>query len=391
MHHGDADPDRREVAPRGRRHHPWTTRQRREGGIGYIPEDRSRHGLLLEASLWENRMLGHQTQPPNSGVRCSTGAAPGWTPNGSWRSTTSARRASRSWPSALSGGNQQKLIVGREMSGRPRMLIASHPTRGVDVGAQAAIWDLLRAARRDGLAVLLISADLDELIGLSDSLQVLLRGRLVASADPATVTPEELGSAMTGAEAGDDVKRLAAHHRRAGARARASRSPSRSGILIATGHGPLGVFTDMFDYGRQPASLSLTLNLATTYYLSALAVAIGFRMNLFNIGVDGQYRLAALIAAAVGGALHLPAVLHVTVILVVAMLVGASWAAVAAVLKNRRGVSEVISTIMLNYIATGVIAFLLTPDRLAELVPGSNNVEHAADPGVRAGSGACRS
>lgn len=147
-----------------------------------------------------------------------------------------------------------------------------------------------------------------------------------------------------------------------------------SGILIATGHGPLGVFTDMFDYGRQPASLSLTLNLATTYYLSALAVAIGFRMNLFNIGVDGQYRLAALIAAAVGGALHLPAVLHVTVILVVAMLVGASWAAVAAVLKNRRGVSEVISTIMLNYIATGVIAFLLTPDRLAELVPGSNNV-----------------
>ena len=104
--------------------------------------------------------------------------------------------------SALSGGNQQKLIVGREMSGRPRMLIASHPTRGVDVGAQAAIWDLLRAARRDGLAVLLISADLDELIGLSDSLQVLLRGRLVASADPATVTPEELGSAMTGVGGG---------------------------------------------------------------------------------------------------------------------------------------------------------------------------------------------
>ena len=87
------------------------------------------------------------------------------------------------------------------------------------------------------------------------------------------------------------------------------------------------------------ASLSLTLNLATTYYLSALAVAIGFRMNLFNIGVDGQYRLAALIAAAVGGALHLPAVLHVTVILVVAMLVGASWAAVAAVLKMTGAVS----------------------------------------------------
>jgi simple sugar transport system ATP-binding protein len=69
----------------------------------------------------------------------------------------------------------------------------------VDVGAQAAIWEHIREARRRGLAVLLISADLDELIGLSDSLKVILRGRLVADVNPATVTPEELGSAMTGA------------------------------------------------------------------------------------------------------------------------------------------------------------------------------------------------
>jgi general nucleoside transport system ATP-binding protein len=100
---------------------------------------------------------------------------------------------------ALSGGNQQKLIVGREMSHQPKVLIASHPTRGVDVGAQAAIWDHLRAARRNGLGVLLISADLDELIGLSDALKVMYRGRFVADADPATVTPEQLGLAMTGA------------------------------------------------------------------------------------------------------------------------------------------------------------------------------------------------
>ena len=70
---------------------------------------------------------------------------------------------------ALSGGNQQKLIVGREMSGEPILLIAAHPTRGVDVGAQAAIWGHIKTARRNGLAVLLISADLDELIGLSDT------------------------------------------------------------------------------------------------------------------------------------------------------------------------------------------------------------------------------
>ncbi|MEV5413946.1 ABC transporter ATP-binding protein [Thermopolyspora sp. NPDC052614] len=177
----------------------WSTLRRREHGIAYIPEDRHRHGLLLEAPLWENRMLGHQTRKPNA--------------KGPWIDRAGARRDTRRiveeydvrtpgidvTASALSGGNQQKLIVGREMSGDPVVLIASHPTRGVDVGAQAAIWDHLRNARAAGLAVLLISADLDELIGLSDTLKVILRGRIVAEFDPGSVTPERLGSAMTGA------------------------------------------------------------------------------------------------------------------------------------------------------------------------------------------------
>ncbi|CAL2068846.1 ABC transporter ATP-binding protein [Streptomyces murinus] len=178
------------------------TRQRREAGIGYIPEDRHRHGLLLEAPLWENRILGHVTEKPNSrGFLLDNKAA---------RADTERIVASYDvrtpgidvTAASLSGGNQQKLIVGREMSHAPKLLIAAHPTRGVDVGAQAAIWDHIREARREGLAVLLISADLDELIGLSDTLRVMYRGRLVADADPATITPEELGSAMTGAATG---------------------------------------------------------------------------------------------------------------------------------------------------------------------------------------------
>ncbi|WMX45400.1 ABC transporter ATP-binding protein [Streptomyces roseicoloratus] len=177
-------------------------RKRREGGIGYIPEDRHRHGLLLEAPLWENRILGHVTEAPNSrrGVLDPKAA----------RKDT--ERIVREYDvrtpgidvtaASLSGGNQQKLIVGREMSHAPKFLIAAHPTRGVDVGAQAQIWDAIRDARREGLAVLLISADLDELIGLSDTLKVMYRGRFVADADPATITPEQLGSAMTGAATG---------------------------------------------------------------------------------------------------------------------------------------------------------------------------------------------
>ncbi|WP_435841195.1 ABC transporter ATP-binding protein [Streptomyces fagopyri] len=180
----------------------WPTRKRREQGIGYIPEDRHRHGLLLESPLWENRILGHVTERPNA--------------KGFWLDIKGAQDDTRRiveeydvrtpgidvTAASLSGGNQQKLIVGREMSHKPRFLIAAHPTRGVDVGAQAAIWDQIREARREGLAVLLISADLDELIGLSDTLRVIYNGRLVADADPATITPEELGSAMTGAASG---------------------------------------------------------------------------------------------------------------------------------------------------------------------------------------------
>ncbi|MDN3262712.1 ABC transporter ATP-binding protein [Streptomyces sp. CSDS2] len=178
------------------------TRDRRLAGIGYIPEDRHRHGLLLEAPLWENRILGHVSEKPNSrGALLDIKAARADTE----RIVTSydVRTPGIDVTAAsLSGGNQQKLIVGREMSHHPKLLIAAHPTRGVDVGAQAAIWDYIREARREGLAVLLISADLDELIGLSDTLRVMYRGRLVADADPATITPEELGSAMTGAATG---------------------------------------------------------------------------------------------------------------------------------------------------------------------------------------------
>ncbi|MEU7238566.1 ABC transporter ATP-binding protein [Streptomyces sparsogenes] len=183
----------------------WSTRRRREGGVGYIPEDRHRHGLLLEAPLWENRILGHVTERPNT-----KGKGRFWLDIQGARADTERIVAEYDvrtpgievTAASLSGGNQQKLIVGREMSHHPRLLIAAHPTRGVDVGAQAQIWDQIREARREGLAVLLISADLDELIGLSDTLRVIYRGRLVADADPATITPEELGSAMTGAATG---------------------------------------------------------------------------------------------------------------------------------------------------------------------------------------------
>ncbi|MFD8967078.1 ABC transporter ATP-binding protein [Streptomyces sp. NPDC059568] len=216
------------------------TRKRRESGIGYIPEDRHRHGLLLEAPLWENRILGHVTERPNSrGGLIDAGAA-----------RLDTERIVREYDvrtpgidvtaGSLSGGNQQKLIVGREMSHTPKLLIAAHPTRGVDVGAQAQIWDQIREARRGGLAVLLISADLDELIGLSDTLRVMYRGRLVADADPATITPEELGSAMTGAVTGHLEASDAPASSASGTSTSASGTASSSGTSSTSGTGAGG-------------------------------------------------------------------------------------------------------------------------------------------------------
>jgi simple sugar transport system permease protein len=145
-------------------------------------------------------------------------------------------------------------------------------------------------------------------------------------------------------------------------------------VLLTTGAPPLATWQAMIEYAGKPRTEVLILNSATTYYFAAVAVAIGFRMNLFNIGVDGQYRLAAMLSAALGGLVSLPSVLHVALIILTAMLVGALWAGFAGYLKVRRVVSEVISTIMLNFVATGLIAYLLAPGRLAVSTVGSNNL-----------------
>src|SRR4051794_1256009 len=130
-------------------------------------------------------------------------------------------------------------------------------------------------------------------------------------------------------------------------------------ILVIRGDSPSAVISQMWGYGTQPSTEVSILDGASVYYLSAVAVAIGFRMNLFNIGVDGQYRLAACLAGAFAGSVALPTGLRQAATILVAMAAGAAWAGIVALLKLLRGVSEVISTIMLNFIATSLIAYLM--------------------------------
>ncbi|MFZ4892879.1 ABC transporter ATP-binding protein [Plantibacter sp. Mn2098] len=174
------------------------TKDRRALGVAYIPEDRHRDGLVLDFSLAENSALGYQQRKP---------IKRGW-----WFSRSAATATAQAiierfdvrggGPSAtaasLSGGNQQKFIIGRELGSKPTVLVAAHPTRGVDVGAQSAVWAELVSARDAGLGTLLVSADLDELLALSDRLLVMYGGRVVAELDPRHVTATEIGEHMTG-------------------------------------------------------------------------------------------------------------------------------------------------------------------------------------------------
>lgn len=131
-------------------------------------------------------------------------------------------------------------------------------------------------------------------------------------------------------------------------------------VVLASGFQLGAVFDSVGQTMSKGRNVVNVINLTGAYYLSALAVAVGFRMNLFNIGVEGQYRLAALVAAYVGGQIAgIPGFLQIILMVLAAVVTGAIWAGIAGVLKVTRGVSEVIATIMLNAIAVALIGFLL--------------------------------
>ncbi|MGA2763142.1 MAG: ABC transporter ATP-binding protein [Spirochaetia bacterium] len=177
----------------------WTVRRRREGGIAHIPEDRQKYGLLLPFSIAQNLTLGMHHKPPfatrlsiinSRAIRRSAREI---------ISTYDIRTPSEDTPAnALSGGNQQKAVVAREMSARPRLLVASQPTRGVDIGATEFIHRQLVKARSEGKAVLLVSADLDELLALSDRIGIIFKGKIIKEIAHDDAVKEEVGLFMTG-------------------------------------------------------------------------------------------------------------------------------------------------------------------------------------------------
>ncbi len=177
----------------------WDVRKRRENGLGHIPEDRHKFGLLLPFPLAKNIVLGKHHLPPFVTELQVMDAKAIRSYSRETIESFDIRTPSEMTPAnALSGGNQQKVIVARELRFEPKLLMAAQPTRGVDVGATEFIYKQLVAARDQGKAVLLVSADLDEILSLSDRIGVFFKGVIIKELDPAETTKEEVGLYMTG-------------------------------------------------------------------------------------------------------------------------------------------------------------------------------------------------
>jgi general nucleoside transport system ATP-binding protein len=174
----------------------------RKRGLAHIPEDRHRRGLVLQMSVLENLILGEQRDPDiarNLSIDLS-------------RVTSIAKKSVKEYDirlssllvlaATLSGGNQQKIILSRELRGHPKVIIAAQPMRGLDVGAAGFVRSVLLKAKAQGCAVLLFSADLEDLMSLSDRMGVMYRGQLVAELDPSTTTMTQVGEYMLGPSKG---------------------------------------------------------------------------------------------------------------------------------------------------------------------------------------------
>ena len=176
----------------------WDVRQRSEAGLAHIPEDRHRRGLVLEYTIGDNLILGDQSQFAKRGVldrgRIASNAQ-------EKIQRFDIRPPDATLPArALSGGNQQKIIIAREMGADFSVLLAAQPTRGVDVGAIEFIHAQIRAARDAGKAVLLVSAELQEIFALADRVAVMYGGKIVGVMSRADASESNVGYLMTGVD-----------------------------------------------------------------------------------------------------------------------------------------------------------------------------------------------
>jgi len=175
-----------------------SVRELREKGMAHIPEDRHKYGLILQYPAYYNMILGrHYVQPFVRGDFLDHRKIQEFTKTIFSQFDVRPNNI-KMLGMNFSGGNQQKLVVAREMSAQPKLLVVSQPTRGLDVGATEFIHKALIQLRDTGVAILLVSMELDEIMSLSDRLAVMYSGQIMGEVDPKEVTVEEIGLMMAG-------------------------------------------------------------------------------------------------------------------------------------------------------------------------------------------------
>lgn len=380
---------------------------RRTAGVSHIPEDRLVDGVAAAATVTDNLAGGFlRSNLFRRGV-LRAGLAVDW-------ATSLIKRydvrgaGPRTKVGSLSGGNIQKVVVARELESDPEVLLAAQPTRGVDVGAMEFIHAQLRDRRDAGAAVLVVSADLSELLALSDRILVMYRGRVVAEFAPSEDLVPRIGLAMAGAADERDAAPTtvpeqtrppaAARHAAvvtADSRAAATGSfhpakPASWGpalarmsravgiglvqpvlavvialaigiaIVLALGDNPLhayqgllfGSFSDELNFSAMIAQAIPLVMIAASVYLS-------FRGGIFNIGAEGQMYAGAFVGGVLGAQLSgLPGPVLIIVCMVLGAAAGAVVGYIAGALDAYLGVDVLVTTLMLNYIVQNITAYL---------------------------------
>lgn len=196
-----------EIRLNGSHIHGWDIRTRREAGISHIPEDRHKYGLLLPYSLMDNMTLGRHHRPPFVTRYQMIRSREILEFTRKTIEEYDVRTPSETVPAnTLSGGNQQKIVIAREMKADPILLLACQPTRGVDIGATEFIYKQIVTAKIEKRAVLLVSADLDEVLALSDRIGVIYKGRISREFNRDNASKEEVGIAMMGGSGHEETR-----------------------------------------------------------------------------------------------------------------------------------------------------------------------------------------
>ena len=321
-------------------------KDRMNSGLGFIPQDRMREGLALSLRVIENLIAGsHTSKPIKHGIFLD------WK-NAEKISKKLAERFSIKTPSVnevthnLSGGILQKVVVAREISRDPILVVACQPTRGLDIGSTRYIRSILLEIRNNGGAVLLISADLDEILELSDRIIVLYEGANVGELQAKDASEEKLGPLMFGLSTeGSTMKsKLKLNHSKIKNSLFSVRRvliilllafALNAIVLLLTEKDVFLVYKTLFTYSFVGKwSIAKTIRWVTPLLFTGLAAATAFRGGVFNIGLEGQVLIGAIAAAWCGINLDfLPRYLLIPSCMLGAMIAGGIYSSIAGFLN----------------------------------------------------------